>query len=90
MSSGRRTKHGCSAAQLAIAWLLDQEGVIVIPHSYLRLTASLGRMHPKPNAGEHSFDAPDQFHEQLRIRALPQSRYRPSFKTSNFPLSSTM
>jgi 2,5-diketo-D-gluconate reductase B len=24
-------KHGCSAAQLAIAWLLDQEGVIVIP-----------------------------------------------------------
>jgi aryl-alcohol dehydrogenase-like predicted oxidoreductase len=50
VSSGRRTKHGCSAAQLAIAWLLDQEGVIVIPHSYLRLTASLGRMHPKPNA----------------------------------------
>jgi hypothetical protein len=66
VSSGRRTKHGCSAAQLAIAWLLDQEGVIVIPHSYLRLTASLGRMHPKPNAGEHSFDAPDQLHEQLR------------------------
>lgn len=24
-------KHGCSAAQLAIAWLLDQQGVIVIP-----------------------------------------------------------
>jgi 2,5-diketo-D-gluconate reductase B len=24
-------KHGCSAAQLAVAWLLDQEGVIVIP-----------------------------------------------------------
>src|ERR1700694_3956566 len=24
-------KHGCSAAQVAIAWLLDQEGVIVIP-----------------------------------------------------------
>ena len=24
-------KHGCSAAQMAIAWLLDQEGVIVIP-----------------------------------------------------------
>jgi 2,5-diketo-D-gluconate reductase B len=24
-------KQGCSAAQLAIAWLLDQEGVIVIP-----------------------------------------------------------
>jgi 2,5-diketo-D-gluconate reductase B len=24
-------KHGCSAAQMAVAWLLDQEGVIVIP-----------------------------------------------------------
>jgi 2,5-diketo-D-gluconate reductase B len=24
-------KHACSAAQLAVAWLLDQEGVIVIP-----------------------------------------------------------
>jgi 2,5-diketo-D-gluconate reductase B len=24
-------EHGCSAAQVAIAWLLDQEGVIVIP-----------------------------------------------------------
>jgi 2,5-diketo-D-gluconate reductase B len=24
-------KHGCSAAQVAIAWLLDQEGVVVIP-----------------------------------------------------------
>ena len=24
-------KHGCSAAQVAIAWLLDQEGIIVIP-----------------------------------------------------------
>ena len=24
-------KHGCSAAQVAIAWLLDQEGVIAIP-----------------------------------------------------------
>jgi len=24
-------KHGCSAAQAAIAWLLDQEGIIVIP-----------------------------------------------------------
>ncbi len=25
------TKHGCSAAQMAIAWLLDQPGVAVIP-----------------------------------------------------------
>jgi 2,5-diketo-D-gluconate reductase B len=24
-------KHGCSAAQMAVAWLLDQKGVIVIP-----------------------------------------------------------
>src|SRR5260370_16337362 len=24
-------EHGCSAAQMAVAWLLDQEGVIVIP-----------------------------------------------------------
>ena len=24
-------KHHCSAAQIAIAWLLDQEGIIVIP-----------------------------------------------------------
>jgi 2,5-diketo-D-gluconate reductase B len=24
-------KHGCSAAQMAVAWLLGQEGVIVIP-----------------------------------------------------------
>jgi 2,5-diketo-D-gluconate reductase B len=24
-------KHGCSAAQMAVAWLLDQNGVIVIP-----------------------------------------------------------
>jgi 2,5-diketo-D-gluconate reductase B len=24
-------KHGCSAAQMARAWLVDQEGVIVIP-----------------------------------------------------------
>src|SRR4030081_2135054 len=26
-------KHGCSAAQMAVAWLLDQEGVIVIPQA---------------------------------------------------------
>lgn len=24
-------KHGCSAAQMALAWLLDQQGVVVIP-----------------------------------------------------------
>jgi 2,5-diketo-D-gluconate reductase B len=24
-------KYGCSAAQMAVAWLLDQKGVIVIP-----------------------------------------------------------
>jgi 2,5-diketo-D-gluconate reductase B len=24
-------KHGCSAAQMAVAWLLDHKGVIVIP-----------------------------------------------------------
>jgi 2,5-diketo-D-gluconate reductase B len=29
-------KHGSSAAQLAIAWLLDQEGVIVIPKAARR------------------------------------------------------
>ncbi len=23
--------HGCSAAQMTVAWLLDQEGVVVIP-----------------------------------------------------------
>ncbi|TSE03246.1 hypothetical protein C1D09_026855 [Mesorhizobium intechi] len=29
--AGLGRKHGCSAAQMAIAWLLDQAGVIVTP-----------------------------------------------------------
>jgi 2,5-diketo-D-gluconate reductase B len=31
LASLGRKHHGCSAAQMAVAWLLDQQGVIVIP-----------------------------------------------------------
>jgi 2,5-diketo-D-gluconate reductase B len=65
-------KHGCSAAQLAIAWLLDQQGVIVIPKA------------ARPESQKSNIDALDvrlNDEDRAAIAALPKDQrfVRPPF-----------
>jgi 2,5-diketo-D-gluconate reductase B len=65
-------KHGCSAAQMPVAWLLDQEGVIVIPKAV------------RPESQKANLDALDtQLDDEDRaaIAALPKDQrfVRPPF-----------
>ena len=70
--AGLGRKHGCSAAQMAIAWLLDQEGVIVIPKA------------ARPESQKYNLDAlgirlDDE--DRATIAALPKDQrfVRPPF-----------
>ena len=85
MSSGRRTKHGCSAAQLAIARLLDQEERHRDPAFVFALDRVLGPNASKTKRGEHSFDAPDQLHEQLRDTGFTEVEVQTIVQDIEFP-----
>lgn len=59
------TKHGVSAAQVALAWLLDQEGVIAIPKAQ------------RPESQKANFDAQDiklDDEDRHAIAALPKNQ----------------